>query len=206
MKRQNNQDESAMTSHRERLGQKLRTHRDLLAAARVLIDRGADVTLGAVADEAGISRATAYRYFSDPAALALLAVLDGMVAVPENVIPEGASARERVHAVRRYWLSFYRNYENRLRVFAARSMEPGPEAAPRYPRVARRLPMYIEALAPARAELGEKGLEELTLALAAAFGFETYVTMKDILRLDERRIETLSETIVDAILEKYRIA
>lgn len=30
--------------------------------------------------------------------------------------------------------------------------------------------------------------------------------MKGILRLDERRIETLSETIVDAILEKYRIA
>jgi len=33
-----------------------------------------------------------------------------------------------------------------------------------------------------------------------------YITMKDILQLDEERIENLSETILDAILEKYRIA
>lgn len=195
-----------MTNDLERLGQKLRTRRDLLAATRALIDRGVEVNVAAVADEAGISRATAYRYFSDPAALALEAVLDGTVAVPENVIPEGACARKRVLAVRRYWLSFYRSSENRLRVFAARAMEPGADGAPRYRRTARRLPMFVEALTPACAELGERRSEELTLALAAASGFENYITMKDILQLGEERIENLSETIVDAILEKYGIA
>ena len=195
-----------MNTDRERLAQKLRTRRDLLAAARALIDKGAEINLAAVAGEAGISRATAYRYFSDPAALALEAVLDGAVAVPENVVPENASARDRVHAVRRYWLSFYRTSENRLRVLAARAMEPGPDGVPRYRRAARRLPMFVEALAPAGAELGERGLEELALALAAASGFESYITMKDILRLDEEQIETLSETILDALLEKHGIA
>jgi AcrR family transcriptional regulator len=205
MMRRDNQGQFGTTTDRERLGQKLRTRRDLLAATRALIDRGVEVNVAAVADEAGISRATAYRYFSDPAALALEAVLDGAVAVPEDVIPEGASARERVHAVRRYWLSFYRSSENRLRVFAARAMEPGPDGAPRYRRAARRLPMFVEALTPACARLGEKRSEELTLALAAASGFESYITMKDILQLDEERIENLSETILDAILEKYGI-
>lgn len=64
---------------------------------------GAEINVAAVADEAGISRATAYRYFSDSATLALEAVLDGAVVAPENVIPERASTREGVHAVRRYW-------------------------------------------------------------------------------------------------------
>lgn len=205
MKRQNNQEQPVPTADRERLGQKLRTRRDLLAAARALIDRGSEINLAVVADEASISRATVYRYFSDPAALALEAVLDGMVAVPENIIPEGASACERAQAVHRYWLSFYRAMENRLRILAARAMEPGSDGAPRYRRVARRLPMFLEALAPARAELGEKRLKELVSALAVVSGFENYIVMKDILQLDAKRIDALSETILDAILEKYGI-
>ncbi|MGG6897748.1 TetR/AcrR family transcriptional regulator [Rhizobium sp. BR 315] len=173
----------------ERLGQKLRTRRDLLAAVHALIDRGAEINLAAVADEARFSRATAYRYFSDPAAPALEAILDGAGAVPENVIPKGASARERVHAVRRYWLSFYRASENRVRVLAARAMVPGPDGAPRFRRMARRLPMFVEAL-----------------PLAAASGFESYVAVKYVLRIDEELIEKLSKTILNGILEKYGTA
>ncbi|MGK9203983.1 TetR/AcrR family transcriptional regulator [Sinorhizobium meliloti] len=192
--------------NRERLGQKLRTRRDLLAAARALIDRGAEINVAAVADEAGISRATAYRYFSDSATLALEAVLDGAVVAPQNVIPERASTRERVHAVRRYWLSFYSIWENRLRVFAARALQSGSDGAPRYRRAARRLPMFREALAPVGTRLGEKKLEELTLAVSAVSGFENYITMKDILGQDQARIEALSATILDALLDKYGVA
>ena len=205
MKRQSDPEKSEIQADRERVGQKLRTRRDLLAAARALIDRGAEINLSAVADEAGISRATIYRYFSEPTALALEAVLDGAVTVPENVIPDDMSPRERVFAVHRYWLSFYRASENRLRVLVARAIEPGSNGAPRYRRIARRLPMFVEALTPARAELGETRFEDLTLALTVACGFENYLTMKDILRLDEERIEQLLGTITDAILEKYAI-
>jgi AcrR family transcriptional regulator len=210
MKMQMDQEKSRDSPRREhgrgRAGQKLRTRRDLLEAARNLIDRGTEVSLAGVADEAGISRATVYRYFSDPATLALEAVLDSAVAIPGNIIPEYSSARERVHAVRRYWLSFFRNSEMRLRVLAARAMEPGPEGGPRHRRVARRLPMFVEALVPAREKVGEQDFEELALALAAASGFEIYITMKDLLSFDDERIEALSGTIIDAILEKYGAA
>ncbi|MDX0322183.1 hypothetical protein CN172_26760 [Sinorhizobium meliloti] len=138
---------------------------------------GAEINVAAVADEAGISRATAYRCFSDSATLAMEAVLDGAVVAPENVIPERASTRE---GVRRYWLSFYSIWENRLRVFAARALQPGSDGAPRDRRAARRLPMFREALAPVGTRLGEKKLEELTLAVSAVSGFENYITMKDI--------------------------
>lgn len=191
---------------RGRMKQKLRTRRDVLAAARALIDSGLEVSLAAVAEEAAISRATVYRYFSDPAALALEAVLDGMVETDTDIMPNGMSARERVHAVRRYWLSFYRDCENRMRVLAARAMEPGPNGAPRYQRTARRLPMFAQALLPVSAKLGEERSEELALALAATTGFEIYVTMKDVLGIDDDHLDKHSRMIVDALLEKFKVA
>lgn len=143
---------------------------------------GAEINVAAVADEAGISRATAYRYFSDSATLALEAVLDGAVVAPENVIPERASTREGVHAVRRYWTLLLQHLGEstaRLRRTCPCS-QPGSDGAPRDRRAARRLPMFREALAPVGTRLGEKKLEELTLAVSAVSGFENYITMEDI--------------------------
>lgn len=205
MKMRPGQQKNEAASEHERVQQKLRTRRDLLAAARALIDRGAEVSLAATADQAGISRATTYRYFSDPAVLALEAVLDGMVDVPAGDVVRGGPPRQAVLAVCRYWLSFYRANENRMRLLAARAMEPSPEGTPRYQRIARRLPMLEAALAPLAARLGQKKTGELALALAACTGFETYVTMKDVLRLDPSRIEAISETIVEALLDKYGV-
>ena len=85
-----------------RTSQKARTRRDLLAAARRVLDRGQTFSVNAVADEAAISRATAYRYFSDPDALMLEAVLDGQFATPEEVVGDAEDTRERVHRVQRY--------------------------------------------------------------------------------------------------------
>lgn len=205
MKMRKGQQKNEPASEHERVQQKLRTRRDLLAAARALIDRGAEVSLAATADEAGISRATTYRYFSDPSALAMEAVLDGMVDVPAGEVVQDGPPRQAVRAVCRYWLSFYRTHENRLRLFAARAMEPSPQGTPRYQRIARRLPMLEAALAPLHPRLGPERTGELALALAACTGFETYVTMKDVLRLDPARIDALSETIVAALLDKYGV-
>ena len=54
---------------RPRTAQKARTREALLDATRSLIADGIPVTVQRAADEAGISKATAYRYFSDPSLL-----------------------------------------------------------------------------------------------------------------------------------------
>src|SRR5579872_4176513 len=55
--------ESKQSRSKERVGQKNRTRKALLAAADALIRNGKPPTVTDVAEAAGISRATAYRYF-----------------------------------------------------------------------------------------------------------------------------------------------
>ena len=65
----------------ERVNQKRRTRVELLRAAREIIAKGGHPSVAEVADLAGISRATAYRYFSTPDEIIGEAVLDGVADV-----------------------------------------------------------------------------------------------------------------------------
>ena len=65
----------------ERPNQKRRTRKSLLQAAARLMQQGRKPSLEEIAEEALVSRATAYRYFSSVEALLLEASLD--VAAPE---------------------------------------------------------------------------------------------------------------------------
>ncbi|HEX2737334.1 MAG TPA: helix-turn-helix domain-containing protein, partial [Acidimicrobiia bacterium] len=56
-----------------RVEQKRRTRDALIAATRELIARGVSATVEAAADEASISRSTAYRYFPNQRALLIAA-------------------------------------------------------------------------------------------------------------------------------------
>ena len=67
-----------MSEHRSgRPNQTSRTRKDLLQAASRLMKQGRRITLEDVAEEALVSRATAYRYFSSVDALLVEAPIDG---------------------------------------------------------------------------------------------------------------------------------
>ena len=75
----------------ERSNQKRRTRQDLLQAAARLMKSGQTPTLAEVAEEALISRATAYRYFSSLEALLAEAPLDGVVPTPKKLFADDPS-------------------------------------------------------------------------------------------------------------------
>src|SRR6266545_1366776 len=85
-------------SQRERVNQKRRTRAALVQAARELLEKGRTPTVADVADEALVSRATAYRYFPSQEHLLLEVVLERSIdeidhAVAASAASDNATAR-----------------------------------------------------------------------------------------------------------------
>jgi AcrR family transcriptional regulator len=186
--------------------QRRRTRKDLLAAASRLMKQGRKPSLEEVADEALVSRATAYRYFPNVEALLVEAPLD--VAMPEagELFAGGATddpvARlEKVDAALHQMID--RN-EVPLRLMLAnalqqRARQNGEGDLP--VRQDRRTPLIEAALAPARARFKPAELEKLTAALALMLGTEAMVVFRDVLRLDEAKAQKVRRWAIRALVE-----
>ena len=105
-----------------RVRQKARTRKNITDAALALRKRGAPFTLDDVAEAAQVSRATVYRYFSEPGTLAAEATLDFEVASTADLLAGIDDVRSRVHEVARYYLAISREHEPYFRQFLAKTM------------------------------------------------------------------------------------
>lgn len=189
-----------------RAGQKARTRAALLEAARKLMAESELVTVTSAADVAGISRATAYRYFSDPQTLTIEALLDSRMQSTAAILGDSTDPRERVQRVRRFLFQLTRDSEAQFRQYLARTMElwlDGEGKSVEMIRGGRRLPMYREALAPASEELGADALERLVMMLAATSGMESYIALKDVCRLDDLAADAIAEAVTNTILDGF---
>ncbi len=185
---------------------KLRTRSALLAAARRLIARGEPLTVVAAAAEGGISKVTAYRYFTAPETLAMEAALDGEVLFVETVIGEAGEVRERVHRVHRHLLGLTRAKQRAFRLYLAKalgaSVEAGREGAS-IPRAGRRVPMFEAALAPVQDRMAPDAFARLVHGLSAVIGIEAWIALKDMSRLADEEAEAVALGVVDALLASY---
>ena len=186
-----------------RAAQKLRTRRALLAAARALASRGEHVTVTAAAAEAGMSRATAYRYFTSGETLAMEAALDATFAGPDEVVGDEMDVRARVHRVRRYLIDATRANESAFRLFLAKALEASVKGPPAQLRAGRRLPMFELALEPVANLIPKGEFETLVHALAGATGLEAYLAHKDVCQLSPDQSERISRLTVNAILDQW---
>ncbi len=189
----------------ERVAQKQRTRQALLDAARALLDQGRQASVAEAADKAGISRATAYRYFSTPEALAQEAVLDRLAGEVDGVVyamPEGGAPEEAAaEAVSRILAMVMRN-EALFRTYLALAMGGEGTAT----RGARRVRWLAAALAPLKAELPPARFERLVNALSVLAGIEALVVLKDVCALDPTRtdetVRWMARALVKAALEE----
>ncbi len=167
------------------------------------MSEGKEVTLAKVAECTKVSRATVYRYFSDPSVLALDATLD-LEVMPTSELLDGLDdARSRVHVVARYYLDFSRVHEAHFRQFLAESLKASLEDGTVKMRGARRVAAFFEALEPVHSLMEPKEIDDLAKRLSMTTGMEQLVILEDILRVDEATGYQLQEGLVDALLDRY---
>ncbi len=189
-----------------RVNQKLRTRHALLQAARAMIDRHEPVTVAAVADNAAISKATAYRYFATADDLIREAILDAEVKDVRQIVGDEPEVEKRVLLVHRFWFAFTRRNEMAHRIFLAKALEAwvAAKGKPRAPlRAARRVPMFEFALEPLRGVMKASDFQQLAHALAAASGIEAYIALKDVCGMNDKEADRVSEATLKAILAPH---
>lgn len=192
-----------------RANQKRRTRKDLLQAASRLMKQGRKPSIDEIAEEALVSRATAYRYFPGLEALLVEASLD--VAVPsaqelfDRDAPSDPVARmQRVDAALHDVINAN---EASFRMMLIHSMERrlGREDGDELPiRQNRRTALIEAALEPARNEFAREELETLTRALALIIGTEGMVVVKDVLQLKDEEARKVKRWAIAALIEAAR--
>lgn len=189
-----------MAATGERTAQKQRTREAILDGARRLLARGEPVTVPAAAQEHGISRATAYRYFPDAQALMLEAGLATLVPPYEAVVARTGDLRARLLAIVRAMTRLTLDNEAAFRQFLAHAVIADDPASARG---GRRVTYMTRALHEMPHRLSPAQQAELVAALAALSGIETLVAMVDVAHLPRDRLAEVTDTLVMAVLDRY---
>jgi len=186
-----------------RANQRLRTRKDLLDAAARLMQRGEKPTLEEVAQEALVSRATAYRYFPSPEALMLEAAVH--IAVPDvSTVFDGLATDDPAARLQRVDAALHEMVlanETPMRLMLAGMLEQSAGRAASDPpaRQNRRAGLIEAALAPAAAQLSAERHALLSQAAALLVGAEALFVAKDVLRLNDGETRKLKRWALAAL-------
>jgi AcrR family transcriptional regulator len=195
------------TTPTARDNQRRRTRKDLLQATARLLKEGRKPSLEEVAEEALVSRATAYRYFPGVEALLVEALVD--VAFPElgKVLDDGSSddpvvRLERVDDAIQKMIAENEPHVRMLLAFSHQQQATTDKTEGNLPiRQNRRTPLIEAALAPARDQFEAANLDTLTAALALVIGTEAMVVCRDVLQLDDARARDVRQWAIRTLVE-----
>jgi len=189
-----------------RAAQKLRTRQALMDTAVELVKAGRRPSVSAVADQAGVSRATAYRYFpSQDLMLSEATIRATAGTAPDTLMPAGtptADPAKTAAAITRQAGQFSLDHEERLRTALRLSLDPQSG----YQRPGRRGRWIDGILAAAGDRLDLAGQARLRAALHLVLGIDPIISLTDIAGLDHAEVldvlEWVAATLVEAAIEQ----
>jgi AcrR family transcriptional regulator len=191
--------------------QRSRTRRALIDGALNVMRRGAIPSVADAAEDAGISRATAYRYFNDSSSLVASVLAETVRPIAfEEAAPEMSD--DPVDRTARFLdvaLPILAANDAQLRVALRLALEQNGDSAD-VPSIGRgtRLGYLHTALEPLRLVIDEHVFERTVAALAVVVGIEAQVVLRDLCQFDDRGVEDVirwtCETIVHAAIASGR--
>ena len=182
--------------------QKNRTRKALVASASELLRNGKQPTVTDAAEAAGISRATAYRYFPSQEMLwveVALFAADGPIV---NRGTESAPAPEAIADLVRGVGTW--SYENERPLRALLRLSLDPDTGIRRP--GHRVEWIANTLAPVRGSMDTKTYNRLSRVLTLMLGIDPVVVMTDIAGVNREQaldaLEWSARTLVEAALRR----
>lgn len=178
----------------------------MLETASRLMQSGATPSVSEAAEAAGVSRATAYRYFSSQAAL-IQAVVDEGLGPILTWTSRSKDAVSRVDELITTSLPRIEAYEATFKAALKLSLDHwarrqagtlGEE--PRFTRGHRKA-LLKDAIAPLRDRLSAAQFDRLAQALSLVFGVEVLIVLKDIWGLDSGETQSVARWAATALVE-----
>jgi len=183
-----------------------RTHRLLIREAMKLARHGSVVSVAEGAAAAGVSRATAYRYFPTHSRLidAIVEESLGPVRGFESGAGDGA---DRIRELFDQTFPRLREFEPQLRAALQLALEHwalGKAGLLREEpfRRGNRRGILTRVAAPLEPVLGRGAHTRLLKALSLVYGIEPYVILKDVWGSGNREVASIARWVADAIVEK----
>ena len=176
-----------------RVNQKRRTRKAIVDAARAVMDRGETPTVAQAAEEALVSRTTAYRYF--PTQESLLLELSVTVSVDEIETllarpHDDAAPEHRLLELVDTFNRFVVDNEALMRTAQRHYMdtwlaaERNGEGHGQQLRAGRRRQWFASVLAPLHGTISAAEMQRLQTALCLVTGGEAVTTLRDVCQLD----------------------
>ena len=181
-----------------RTRQKARTRAALIDATRGFLAGGRTPTVEEAAEAAGISRATAYRYFPNQRAL-LVAAHPEIEATSLLVEDAPADPHERLDRTIVELIRLTVDTEPELRTMLRLSLEPGG-GEELLLRQGRAIGWIEDALAPLQGRLRPSALRRVVLAIRSACGIEALVWLTDVAGLSRQQASKLMRWSALALL------
>ena len=188
---------TAATGRVSHAAQKHRTRTALVASCRTLIASGADVSMPAVAQAAGVSEATAYRHFADLGSLVNEALRDLWPSPSEALAPVATSpdAVERIDFACEFLLRRVHSYQGSVRALIGATITK-PAHVPARPGFRFGLiDLALDPVIDTSTEAAARRLAQLKEDLAAVVSAEALFSLTDLCGLDlDRAIDSLRRT------------
>jgi len=184
---------------------KARTRRLLLECACAILGEGAMPSVAEVAARAGVSRATAYRYFPTRGKL-ISAVVEHSLGPVRVAASSSLDGRERIRELFVQTFPRFREFEPQLRAalqlaLADASLERTGKLVEEPYRRGHRIEILSHAAMPLKPKLGKKGFDRLVRALSVIYGIEGYIVLRDIWGSNDAEIESIARWIADALVD-----
>lgn len=188
-----------------RINQKLQTRSEILKSAQVLLNKEPKISLEKVAEHAGISRATIYRYFSNIELLTTEALLHTHFLRPEELEKKvkGLSLEETLHTLQSHYNTISQEHELVFRRYLSVTLKESIVSKKKL-RGARRVEALKLALRPFEGLLSKEDHKRLIHISTLLMGIDALLVCKDVCELDDKEANELLEWALDLILGGIR--